>query len=261
VHSDAASRAAARGGSPLTVVVIDRQQMIRSALRQALSAAGLLVVAEADNNCAGVRAVARTRPDVVLIDVALPERGGIEAIEEIRIVAPDSRVLALTVTAAQERLADAIVAGACGAVHREDEAEAIVEAVQVSAEGGCVVSPRIAGELLASIRDRASRLAAASQDAAQAIRSTLTGRELEIFQRLASGESNQEIGRALLLSENTVKNHVASILAKLGLSNRIQAAAQAVRSGFSAFASGFLLQAVLDESAMTNAVLTFLFGG
>jgi DNA-binding NarL/FixJ family response regulator len=103
----------------------------------------------------------------------------------------------------------------------------------MSAAGECVISTHIAGDLLDRIRERDIPVTARSEHARTAIRMILTERELEIFKRLASGESNQEIGRALSLSENTVKNHIASILAKLQLDNRIQAAVQAVRSGIS----------------------------
>src|SRR5207245_8247310 len=111
------------------------------------------------------------------------------------------------------------------------------------------------------IRERDVRLTARSEHAADAIRAELTERELEIFRRLASGESNQEIGRAFSLSENTVKNHVASILAKLQLDNRIQAAAQAVRSGLSCVAGLFLLEAMSDEADLASAVMGVLLGG
>src|SRR5207302_11448890 len=111
--------------------------------------------------------------------------------------------------------------------------EAIVGAVSATAAGESVLSWQIAGKLLERIRERDIPVTADSNDAAVAIRAALTMRELEIFTRLASGESNQDIGRELSLSTNTVSNHIASILAKLHLDNRIQAAVQAVRAGIS----------------------------
>ena len=95
------------------------------------------------------------------------------------------------------------------------------------------MSSHIAGDLLERIRERDIPVTAQSEDAAAAIRAILTERELEVFELLASGRGNQQIGRELMLSENTVKNHIASILAKLQLDNRIQAAVEAVRSGIS----------------------------
>lgn len=127
---------------------------------------------------------------------------------------------------------EAILAGASGYMLKDHATrEKLVAAVRSTAAGECVISSHVAGDLLGRIRERDIPVTARSEHAATAIRAVLTERELEIFKRLASGESNQAIGRELSLSENTVKNHVASILAKLQLDNRIQAAVQAVRSG------------------------------
>jgi DNA-binding NarL/FixJ family response regulator len=128
---------------------------------------------------------------------------------------------------------EAIIAGASGYILKSAPPAAIVAAVQATAAGESVLSSKIAGKLLERIRERDIPITADSKSAALAIRGALTRRELEIFTRLASGESNQDIGRALSLSTNTVSNHIASILAKLHLDNRIQAAVQAVRSGLS----------------------------
>jgi DNA-binding NarL/FixJ family response regulator len=111
--------------------------------------------------------------------------------------------------------------------------EAIIGAVRATAAGECVLSSEIAGLILERIRERDIPVTANSRSAAGAIRAALTTREMEIFERLASGESNQKIGLELSLSTNTISNHIASILAKLHLDNRIQAAVQAVRSGIS----------------------------
>jgi NarL family two-component system response regulator LiaR len=113
------------------------------------------------------------------------------------------------------------------------EPETIVAAVNATAAGESVISPQIAGKLLKRIRERDIPITTDSDNAASAIRAALTPRELEIFTRLASGRSNQEIAVELSLSTNTVANHIASILAKLHLDNRIQAAVQAVRTGIS----------------------------
>jgi DNA-binding NarL/FixJ family response regulator len=150
------------------------------------------------------------------------------------VLAPASRILVLTGAEERHQVVEAIVAGACGYLLKEHATpDEIVGAVTASAAGECVISTHIAGDLLDRIRERDIPVTARSEHARTAIRMILTERELEIFKRLASGESNQEIGRALWLSENTVKNHIASILAKLQLDNRIQAAVQAVRSGIS----------------------------
>jgi two-component system nitrate/nitrite response regulator NarL len=250
-----------RGVGGITVVLVDDQELIRSAVRQALSTAGFQVVGETDSGHGGVQAVLDLRPDVVVMDLVFRGTPEIEAIEQISLHAPATRILVLTASKERDSLIEAIVAGACGYMLKDAGSEAIVKAVRASAAGECIISPELAGGLLTRIRERDIRLTARSECAADAIRATLTERELEIFKRLASGESNQEIGREFSLSENTVKNHVASILAKLHLDNRIQAAVQAVRSGFSCTTGVVAVQAISDEGALPNAVVSFLFGG
>ena len=129
-------------------------------------------------------------------------------------------------------MVEAIVAGASGYILKSAPIEAIISAVNATAAGESVLSSKIAGKLLQRIREQDIPVKTSAL-AAVAIRAALTDRELEIFKRLASGKSNQEIARELSVSPNTVANHLASILAKLHLENRIQAAADAVRSGIS----------------------------
>jgi DNA-binding NarL/FixJ family response regulator len=216
----------------VTVVLVDDEQLIRGALSQALSSGGLDVVGEAANGEDAVEMVLDVRPDVVLMDLMLPGISGVEAIERLGLLAPASRVLVLT-RSEQNRVVEAIVAGASGYILKSAAPEAIVGAVRATAAGESVLSSQIAGKLLERIRERDIPVTVDSDDAASAIRAALTVRELEIFTLLASGESNQDIGRELSLSTNTVSNHIASILAKLHLDNRIQAAVQAVRAGIS----------------------------
>jgi DNA-binding NarL/FixJ family response regulator len=244
----------------ITVVLVDDQELIRGAVRQALESADFHVVGEARTAESGVETVLDLRPDVVLMDFAFPGGSGIEAIQQISVLAPASRILVLTASRDRACLLEAIVAGACGYILKDAGAEAIVKGVRASAAGECVISPEVAGGLLARIRERDIRLTARGEHSADAIRGALTQRELEIFKRLASGASNQEIGRAFSLSENTIKNHVASILAKLHLDNRIQAAAQAVRTGFSCVAGGFIFQAVSAEWDLPGT-LSVVLGG
>jgi len=217
---------------PTTVVLVDDEQLIRNSLSQTLSSAGLEVIGQAATARDAVAMVIDLRPDVVLMDIRLPDSPSVEAIEQVTFLAPASRVLILTRTE-QNRVVEAIVAGASGYILKTASPEAIVAAVQSTAAGECVLSPQVAGKLLERIRERDIPITATSQDAASAIRATLTERELEIFTKLASGKRNRDIAHELSLSANTVHNHIASILAKLHLDNRIQAAVQAVRSGIS----------------------------
>jgi DNA-binding NarL/FixJ family response regulator len=221
-----------RPASPISVVLVDDEHLIRGALARALTDAGLELVGEAANAPDAVRVVVDLRPDVVLMDLRLPGGSGVATVEQLTRLAPSSNVLILTRTE-QNRVVEAIVAGASGYILKTAPPAAIVAAVEATAGGEAVISSQIAGRLMAHIREREIPVTAASLDAAGAIRTVLTIRELEVFERLASGRTNQEIGAELALSVNTISNHVASILAKLHLDNRIQAAVQAVRSGIS----------------------------
>jgi DNA-binding NarL/FixJ family response regulator len=216
-----------------TVVLVDDEELIHSALRQPLSGKGLELVAETGSGEQAVQIVVDLHPDVVLMDLKLPGISGIEAIERLSLLAPASRILVLTASEDRSGVVEAIVAGARGYILKSAGPEGIVSAVRATAAGESVISSSIAGLLLAHIRERDIPVTASSLDAAAAIRAVLTERELEIFKRLASGETNQKIGSELSLSTNTVSNHIASILAKLQLDNRIQAAVEAVRSGIS----------------------------
>jgi DNA-binding NarL/FixJ family response regulator len=220
-----------QGQPPITVVLLDDEHLIRAALARALSVSGIELVGEAVNGEDAIEIVVDVRPDVVLMDLRLPGLSGVKVIEQLALLAPASRVLVLT-RSEQNRVVEAIVAGASGYILKTAPAEAIVSAVRATAAGESVLSSQIAGKLLQRVRDMDIRVRD-PDSAAVAIRAVLTDRELEIFTRLASGNSNNEIARELSLSTNTVANHIASILAKLHLENRIQAAVQAVRSGIS----------------------------
>ena len=214
----------------ITVVLVDDEPLIRRALSDALSSEGLDLIGEAPSGEAAIGIVVELRPDVVLLDLRLPGISGLETIERLSLLAPSSRVLVLT-RSEQNLVVEAIVAGASGYILKSKAPEAITHAVRATAAGETVLSSRVAGRLLDRIRERDIPVTADSKSSASAIRAALTARELEIFQRLASGRSNQKIGRELSLSTSTVSNHIASILAKLHLHNRIEAAVQAVRSG------------------------------
>jgi DNA-binding NarL/FixJ family response regulator len=215
----------------ITVVLVDDEQLIRSALGQALSADGLDLVGEAANADAAINVVVDLRPDVVLIDLKLPGTDGVKTIEQLALLAPATRILILT-RSEQNQVVEAIIAGASGYILKNAAPEAITTAIRATAAGECVISSQVAGKLLERIRERDIPIAA-STAAASAIRAVLTARELEIFTHLASGKTNQQIGHELALSTNTIHNHIASILHKLQLDNRIQAAVEAVRSGIS----------------------------
>ncbi len=212
-------------------MLVDDEHLIRAALARALSDSGIELVGEAVNGEDAIAIVVDVRPDVVLMDLRLPGLSGVQVIEQLGLLAPASHILVLT-RSEQNRVVEAIIAGASGYILKSAPADAIIGAVRATAAGESVLSPQIAGKLLQRIRELDIPVKH-PDSTAPAIRAALTDRELEIFTRLASGDSNHEIARTLTLSTNTVANHIASILAKLHLENRVQAAVQAVRSGIS----------------------------
>lgn len=216
----------------VTVVLVDNEPLIRSALARTLSDSGINVLGEAVTGEDAIELVLDIRPDVVLTGIRLPGMSGLETIERLSLLAPASRVLVLT-HSEHNQVVEAIIAGASGYILKTAPPKAIIAAVRATAAGESVLSPEIAGKLLQRIRELHIPVIPTSEPDANAIRAALTVRELEIFRHLASGASNQQIGHRLSLSANTVANHITSILDKLHLDNRIQAAAQAIRAGIS----------------------------
>lgn len=214
----------------VTVTLVDDEPLIRTALARTLSDSGIEVVGEAATGEDAIELVLDVRPDVVVMGIKLRGISGVEAIEQLALLAPASRVLVLT-HSEQNQVVEAIIAGASGYILKTAPPKAIIAAVRATAAGESVLSPQIAGKLLEHIRESRIPVTPTSEAHASAIRAALTERELEIFALLASGETNQQIAHRLALSSNTISNHITSILDKLQLENRIQAAAHAVRAG------------------------------
>lgn len=212
-----------------SVVLVDDEHLIRTALNRALAEAGHTVIGSAATGAAALEMVLDLRPDVVLMDTGLPDMTGVSLIEQITRLTPVSRILILT-RAEENLLIEAILAGASGYILKSAPTDAIVAAVSATAGGESIISAQVTGLLLEEIRKRHIPVVTDTHQEARRIRATLTKRELEIFERLATGASNAQIGRALNVSTHTVANHVSSILAKLQLDNRIQVAAHAARS-------------------------------
>ena len=217
--------------APFTVVLVDDEPLIRNALVQALESAGLEVLAQAGDARQAIEVVVERSPDVVLTDIRLPDISGIEMIEQLTLLAPASKVLVLA-RSEHNQVVQAILVGASGYILKSAPPEQIADAVRATAAGQCMLSPQIAGKLLERIRQLDIPVTSApAAPIATAIHATLTNRELEIFKFLASGATNSQIARQLNLSTHTISNHIKSILAKLQLENRIQAAVHAVRAG------------------------------
>jgi DNA-binding NarL/FixJ family response regulator len=221
-------------GPPLRVLIVDDQALIRAGFRMILEAQpDLEVVGEAADGEAAIGLARRHRPDVVLMDIRMPGVDGLEATR--RLVAmhdhepargPAPRIVVLTTFDLDEYVYGALQAGACGFLLKDVTPEHLVGAVRTVAAGDALLAPSITRRLVARFAPRAA--APAPPPGALA---TLTARETEVFGLVARGMSNAEIASALVVSEATVKTHVAAILSKLGLHNRAQAVVFAYESG------------------------------
>lgn len=207
----------------LRVLVVDDHEVVRLGLRTLLSQqADIEVVGEAATAAEAVSQVPILNPDVVLLDVRLPGRSGIEACREIKACRPETRIVMLTSYTDDEALFDAIGAGADGYVLKQIGSQELVDALRRVGRGENLLDPALTSRVFTRLRE-------ARQQVEQAAFAALTDQELQILARIAQGQTNREIGETLYLSEKTVRNYVSDILGKLGLSSRVQAAAYAAR--------------------------------
>jgi DNA-binding NarL/FixJ family response regulator len=206
----------------IRIVLADDHAFYRDGLARILSDAGIDVVAQVANGEDAVKAAVEYAPDVVVMDLSMPGISGLEATRRLQQRAPACRVLVLTVSASEADVIDAVVAGASGYVVKDGPMEEVIAAVNAVAAGHALISPSIASMLLGRIR-----LHAKADPAIPDVE--LSGREREVLSLLAEGRANAEIGEALFISHSTVRNHISSILMKLHVDNRVQAAVRAVR--------------------------------
>ncbi|MGN6131539.1 MAG: response regulator transcription factor [Nocardioidaceae bacterium] len=209
----------------IRVVLADDQPLVRTGLRMILSAEpDIEVVGEAVDGADAVAVCAATRPDVVLMDVRMPVMDGIEATAKVTAGDDPPRVLVLTTFDLDEVVYDALRAGASGFLLKDAPEERLTTAIRVVADGGSLFAPSATRTLIAEFARR-------SPAAAPATLAPLTERESEVLRHVARGLSNAEIAAELFVSENTVKTHVARVLMKLGLRDRVQAVVVASESG------------------------------
>ena len=208
------------------VLLVDDHHLFRTGLRTQLEEAGVDVVGEAQTGAAALTEIRATAPDVVVMDLNMPGISGIEAIRQIAVVAPRTRVLVLTASDEDADVMEAIMAGACGYLLKDASIADVVTGIRSAAVGASLISPAIASKVLQRVR-----ATTADTDMADAIRTELSDRELQVLKLIANGKDNAQIAADLVISPKTVKNHISNILMKLQISNRIQAAVYAVRSG------------------------------
>lgn len=209
---------------PVRVVVVDDQELFRRGLTLVIGALdGIELVGEAGDAAGALEAVERTDPDVVLLDVRMPGRSGIETCRELKELMPSLRIVMLTASDEEADLYDAVKNGASGYLLKDSSIDEVAQAVRLVADGQSLISPAMAVKLL----DEFKQLTSTGQSEVTAPR--LTGRELEVLRLVARGKSNREIAGDLFISENTVKNHVRNMLEKLQLHSRMEAVMYAVR--------------------------------
>ncbi|HEX3054990.1 MAG TPA: response regulator transcription factor [Gaiellaceae bacterium] len=207
-------------------MIVDDHDLFRTGLRNLLEEQGVQVSGEAASGSEAVRSVREMAPDVVVMDLNMPEMGGVEATRHITAVAPLTRVLVLTISDEDADVMDAILAGACGYLLKDASIEELMAGIRAAWRGESLISPGIAAKVLQRVR-----ATSANPEIADTIRSELSDREIEVLKLIANGKDNAVIAAELHISPKTVKNHISNILMKLQIDNRIQAAVYAVRSG------------------------------
>lgn len=218
-----------QAAQPIRIMLADDQPLFRKAIATLIAGQDdLVVVGEVDNGLAAVEQAHALNPDLVVMDVEMPVMDGVEAARLIRDQLPAVKVVMLTVAEDDDHLFEAIRYGVHGYLLKDLRPDQLYDMLRAVMRNEAPVSPALAGRLLAELRDGAAsrRGSAAAQP-----EPLITRRELEILKLVAEGLSNKEIGRKLVITEGTVKNHVHNALEKLHLENRIQAAAYVVRRG------------------------------
>jgi DNA-binding NarL/FixJ family response regulator len=214
-------------GGLIRALVVDDHDLFRTGLSSLLSAqSDIEVVAQASGGRMAVRLARELQPDVVLMDLQMPDLPGYEATREIIERDKSTRVVVLTVLSDDADVVAALEAGACGFLAKDTPIDDVIVAVRAAAQGGAWLSPRAADVVLTRMRQSAQK-----QQSEREPQVELSERELDVLRLIARGFENSEIAVSLNISPRTAKNHVSNILAKLGLPSRVQAAVYAVRRG------------------------------
>ena len=215
------------GAVPLRVLVADDQELIRAGFRLILEAAGFVVVGEAADGAEALALAATQRPDVVLMDIRMPVLDGLAATRQLTAAGPGApRVVILTTFDLDDYVYEALRSGASGFLLKDAPRADLIAAIRVVAAGDALLAPSVTRRLIEAFSMRPAATTPAPSKLA-----SLTPREHDILLQVARGQSNTEIARALVVSEATVKTHVAHLLAKLGLRDRVQAVILAYETG------------------------------
>ncbi|WP_106397613.1 response regulator [Actinocorallia populi] len=212
---------------PIRVLIVDDHALFRRGLEMVLSGEpGIEVIGEGGDGLEAVQKARDLTPDVILMDIRMPRRGGIEACAAIKEAVPSAKIVMLTISDEEEDLFEALKAGATGYLLKEIAIDEVPHAVRAVHGGQSLISPSMASKLISEFTALAKR----SEERQQQVPAPrLTDREMEVLRLVARGLGNREIARELFISENTVKNHIRNILEKLQLHSRMEAVVYAVR--------------------------------
>ena len=212
----------------MKVIICDDQDIVRDGLELLLKLEhDIEIVGIASDGAEAVELVAQKKPDLVMMDLKMPVMNGVEATRQIKTRYPTVKVLVLTTYGTDDWVLDAIRAGASGYLLKDAPREEVLKAIRGTVEGKIYLDPSVAGKVIGEISNTKKKTATMLTD-------KLTQREIEVLQLLAKGLSNEDISKKLFLSEGTVRNHISSIVDKLGVSDRTQAAIIAIQHGLGA---------------------------
>lgn len=214
------------GGDPIRVLVVDDHALFRRGLQMVLQQEpDIDVIGEAGDGSEAVAMAAAETPDIVLMDVRMPRRSGIEACTAIKDTVPSAKIIMLTISDEEADLYEAIKAGAMGYLLKEISIEEVASAIRAVYGGQSLISPAMASKLLTEFATMIKK----GDERPQVPSPRLTDREMEVLRLVARGMNNRDIAKELFISENTVKNHIRNILEKLQLHSRMEAVVYAVR--------------------------------
>ncbi|MEG0258843.1 MAG: response regulator transcription factor [Lysinibacillus sp.] len=217
------------------IIIVDDHQLFREGVKRILDFEDTFdVVAEGDDGTRVIDLYTENLPDVVLMDINMPGKNGVEATAELVEVYPEARVIMLSIHDDETYVTHALKSGALGYMLKEMDADEIVEAIKIVANGGSYLHPKVTKNLVAEFRRLSEHENKGNFHQTEIRRPfhLLTKRECEVLQLLTDGQSNRTIGETLFISEKTVKNHVSSILQKMNVNDRTQAVVTAIKNGW-----------------------------
>jgi len=217
------------------IIIVDDHQLFREGVKRILDFEDTFeVVAEGDDGTDIINLYSAQSPDVVLMDINMPRKNGVEATADLIAEYPDAKVIMLSIHDDESYVTHALKSGALGYMLKEMDADEIVEAIKVVANGGSYLHPKVTKNLVAEFRRLSEHENKGNFHQTEIRRPfhLLTKRECEVLQLLTDGQSNRTIGETLYISEKTVKNHVSSILQKMNVNDRTQAVVTAIKNGW-----------------------------